>query len=257
MYRLGTTSYILPNDLPANVRFLAGWVQDIELILFELEGGPSNLPDAAMLDELGRLAEVHNLTYTVHLPLDLRLDERGGFDHPSLQLARRVIELTRPLRPWAYVTHLDRSHLPTIASRGEQMRWEEQAARALEQASGWAGDPALLAVENLEGRPPEINLGVLERVPASLCIDIGHLWRDGYDAQTYLQAHLGKARVVHLHGVNERDHASLAYAQPEALRQILVCLKANQAPIVLTLEVFNEPDLKSSLAALRQAGGET
>lgn len=256
MYRLGTTSYILPDDLPANVRFLAWRVQDVELILFDLEGGPSNLPDAATVDELERLAAQHNLTYTVHLPLDLRLDGRGGLDHPSLIQARRVIECTRALRPWAYVAHLDRRDLPVSASRHEQARWEEQATQALEQAAGWVGDPALLAVENLEGFPPEANLGVLERVPASLCIDIGHLWRDGHDAQPYLEAHLGRARVVHLHGVNERDHASLAHARPEALRQALACLKANEASIVLTLEVFDENDLESSLAALRHAEGE-
>ncbi|NPV78336.1 MAG: sugar phosphate isomerase/epimerase [Anaerolineae bacterium] len=256
MYRLGTTSYILPDDLAANVRFLAGRVQDVELILFDLEGGPSNLPDAAAVDELARLAEGHNLTYTVHLPLDLRLDGRGGFDHPSLLQARRVIECTWALRPWAYVAHLDRGGLPVFASPREQARWEDLAAQALEQVAGWVGDPALLAVENLEGSPPEANLGVLERVPASLCIDIGHLWRDEYDAQSYLEAYLGRARVVHLHGVNERDHASLAHVQPEALRQALAYLKANEASIVLTIEVFNEMDLESSLTALRHAEGE-
>ena len=256
MYRIGTTSYIVPDDLIANVRFLAGWVQDVELILFELEDGSSNLPDAATLNELKHLAEEHRLTYTVHLPLDLRLDERGGFNHPSLVQAQRVIECTRALQPWAYVAHLDRRDLPLTASQYEQARWEKQAARALEQAAEWAGDPALLAVENLEGCPPEANLNVLERVPVSLCIDIGHLWLDGYDALSYLKAHLDRARVVHLHGVNKHDHTSLTHANPEALRQVLNCLKASERSIVLTLEVFNEPDLESSLAALQSAKDE-
>ena len=43
-FRLGATSYILPADLVANAKFLAGKVDDIELVLFDLEEGQSNLP---------------------------------------------------------------------------------------------------------------------------------------------------------------------------------------------------------------------
>jgi sugar phosphate isomerase/epimerase len=256
MYRIGTTSYILPDELIPNVRFLAGKVQDVELILFDVEGGASNFPGAAVVDELGSLAEEYPLTYTVHLPLDLRLDEDGGFDHISLRQARRVIECTRPLRPWAYVAHLDRRCLSDPSNRRQEAQWVEQAARALERAAEWTGDPASLAVENLEGCPPEVNLPVLALIPASLCIDIGHLWRDGRDAVPYLNRYLERARVVHLHGVNERDHASLAHTPPETLRRALDCLDALEYAGVLTLEVFNQADLQSSLDALQAVKGE-
>ncbi|MCC6147695.1 MAG: sugar phosphate isomerase/epimerase [Anaerolineaceae bacterium] len=256
LYRLGTTSYILPDDLIPNVRFLTGKVQDVELILFDIQGGPSNLPDAATVEELGRLAEEHNLTYTVHLPLDLRLDENGGSDHISLRQAQRVIECTRPLHPWAYVAHLDRSALPALFDLQNQAQWVKQAARALECTAGWIEDPVSLAVENLEGYPPEVNLPVLELVPASLCIDIGHLWRDGHAAPPYLDLYLERARVVHLHGVGERDHASLVHTPPDVLRRTLDCLAARRYTGVLTLEVFNQADLESSLAVLQAVQGE-
>ena len=43
-FRLGTTSYIIPDDILPNARFLADKVDDIELVLFEVDDGPNNLP---------------------------------------------------------------------------------------------------------------------------------------------------------------------------------------------------------------------
>jgi len=73
---------------------------------------------------------------------------------------------------------------------------------------------------------------VLEQIPASLCIDIGHLWRDGRDALPYLEAYLGRARVVHLHGVGERDHQSLELTAPEGhWRKTMNRIKADASPV--------------------------
>src|SRR5574339_1043587 len=106
-FRLGTTSYIIPDDILPNAYYLAGKVRDIELILFEVDDGPNNLPSAEVIEQLWRLAQQHDLTYTVHLPLDLKLGEDGSEQDQSLVKARRVIECTRTLDPWAYVLHLD------------------------------------------------------------------------------------------------------------------------------------------------------
>src|SRR5512143_1067280 len=106
-YRLGTTSYIIPDDILPNARYLAGKVRDIELILFEVDDGPNNLPSPQVIEELSQLAREHDMTYTIHLPLDLKLGEDGSERDQSLVKARRVIECTRGLDPWAYVLHLD------------------------------------------------------------------------------------------------------------------------------------------------------
>jgi hypothetical protein len=71
-FRIGTTSYIIPADILPNARFLAGKVQDIQLVLFEMEDSLNNLPDATQVDELNDLAEEYKLSYTVHLPLYFR-----------------------------------------------------------------------------------------------------------------------------------------------------------------------------------------
>ena len=62
-FRLGTTSYIIPAGLLENIRYLAGKVQDVELVLFDVDGGPSNLPTPAQVSELSGLAADHDLTF--------------------------------------------------------------------------------------------------------------------------------------------------------------------------------------------------
>ena len=131
-FRLGTTSYIWPDDILPNVVQLAPLVDDVELVLFESDEYGSNLPDAATIVELGRLAQAHDLTYTVHLPLDLQLADDDSTRHPSLEKARRVIERTRALDPFAYVVHLDGKAIQNNVDDVTLARWQTQAAWSLE-----------------------------------------------------------------------------------------------------------------------------
>jgi hypothetical protein len=68
-FRLGTTSYIIPEEILPNVLFLADKVDDIELVLFESDEF-SNLPDETTVKRLKEIADRSDLTYTIHLPLD-------------------------------------------------------------------------------------------------------------------------------------------------------------------------------------------
>ncbi len=87
-FRLGTSSYIIPADILPNVQYLAGKVRDIELVLFEVDDGQNNLPSSDVLNELVRLAALYDLTYTVHLPLDLKLGADGSARDISLVKAQ-------------------------------------------------------------------------------------------------------------------------------------------------------------------------
>jgi sugar phosphate isomerase/epimerase len=262
-FRLGTTSYIIPDDILPNVRFLADKVQDVQLILFEVDDGPNNLPPPGVVAELAGLAEAHALTFTVHLPLDLRLGAEREVADVSMVKARRVIDCTLPLHPWAYVLHLDGRELRDPSGGGfpagetpEVKAWQERSVRALEIVGGWAGGPERLAVENLERYPPGFILPVLDRAPVSRCVDVGHLWLDGHDPIPYLHQALPRTRVVHLHGVAGRDHQSLAHAPADRLRAVVRALVREGYSGVLTLEVFNEDDFHSSMAALERALAE-
>ena len=251
-FRLGTTSYIMPDDILPNARYLAGKVRDIELILFEVDDGPNNLPSSEVIDELSKIAQDNDLTYTVHLPLDLRLGEDGSERDQSLVKAKRVIDCTCGLDPWAYVLHLDGKAIRTSTDADLIHRWQDHSVRALEIVSGWAGSPDKLAVENLETYPLDFIQPVLDRIPVSRCVDVGHLWLDGHDPIPYLQAALPRTRVIHVHGIAERDHRSLRFMPQEKVRAVWEELVGAKYEGVLTLEIFSEEDFLSSLEVIEK-----
>ena len=250
-FRLGTTSYIIPEDILPNAHYLAGKVRDIELILFEVDDGPNNLPSPEAINELSQVASQHDLTYTVHLPLDLKLGEDGSERDQSLVKAKRVIDCTRGLDPWAYVLHLDGRSVRTSTDSALLKRWQDHSVRALEIVSEWAGSPEKLAVENLETYPLDFIQPVLDRIPVSRCVDIGHLWLDGHDPIPYLQAAIARTRVIHIHGIAERDHRSLAFMSREKVRAVWDELIRLKYEGVLTLEMFSEEDFLSSLEVIK------
>ncbi len=250
--KIGTTSYIIPGDLAANARYLAGRADHMQLVLFDVPNGPCNFPEPAEVRALRVIGDADGLQYTVHLPLDLHLGAADApLDHLSLIKARAVIDATRDLAPVAYIAHLDGRELLTGPFDAHaHALWCEQTSRALEHVCDWIGDPALLAVENLEHDPLDFADPILAALPVSRCLDIGHLWVDGHDPLPVLAAALPRTRVIHLHGLATRDHSSLAHTPPEQLDPVLAALIAADFDGWLTLEVF-EADYETSLTAVR------
>lgn len=247
-YRIGTTSYIIPADILPNVEHLADRVDDVEIVLFEVDDGPNNLPAPEVVESLARLARQHDLTYTIHLPSDLELGGSEVRRRASLEKARRVIDRVGSLDPLAYVVHLEGRE--ERAGRASWVPWTERCVESLARLGEIVGAPERIVVENLEGYPLEILDPVLREAPVSRCVDIGHLWVDGHDPLPYLREALDRTRVIHLHGLAERDHKSLAHASPEDLDPVIACLREREYDGVLTLEIFGEEDFEGSLVAL-------
>ena len=239
--RLGTTSYIYAADIVPNVRKLAGRVDDIELVLFEVDDTVNNLPTEKTVQELRRIAADSDLTYTVHLPIDLLLanDENAI----SLNKAIRVIGRTVELSPHGFVVHVQgAANSPTRDFR----RALENSSKGLEILGSEDGGLEKLCVENLDSElEVPIDL-LLDRLPVSCCVDVGHLWKQGIDPLPCLEKWLPRARVVHLHGLDQRDHKSLSL-MPEAETDRVIALLSERFDGVLTLEVFSEQDLVDSL----------
>jgi sugar phosphate isomerase/epimerase len=250
-FRFGTTSYIIPADILPNIHYLAGKVQDVELVLFEVEDGSSNLPNCEQIAELHNIAADNDLTYTVHLPLDLRLADDGSPRHASLEKARRVIDCTRDLDPWAFVLHLDGKSVRNGATPEAMQRWQEHAVQSLEIVGGWAGSVNKLAVENTEGYPLDFYQPVLEQIAVNRTVDIGHLWLDNHDPVAYLRNALPRTRVIHIHGIAGRDHKSLAHVPTEKLCAVLDELVRANYRGVFTVEIFSEDDFLTSCAAIK------
>jgi sugar phosphate isomerase/epimerase len=124
--------------------------------------------------------------------------------------------------------------------------------RALEIVSEWAGGAERLAVENLETYPLDFIQPVLDRIPVSRCVDVGHLWLDDHDPIPYLRAALPRTRVIHIHGIAERDHRSLAFMPQKKVRAVFDELLRANYDGVLTLEIFSEEDFLSSLDVIEK-----
>lgn len=240
-FRLGSTSYVYPDDILPNVRQLAPLVDDVELVLFEVDER-NDLPSPTIIAELSALAEAHDLSYTVHLPLDLRLaTSDDAWTQPSMDKARRVIQSTRPLDPWAYVIHLDGVEISSDRRPSALAHWRDRAARSLEMLGQETGDPRSLAIENLENYAPSAFLPLLERMPVSLCVDVGHFLKSAEATLPYLQAHMERVRVVHVHGSRDgRDHRGLDLLPDGLLGQLLDWLLTADYQGVFTLEVFTK-----------------
>lgn len=247
-FRVGTTSYIEPDAVLPNVRFLAPLVDDVELLLFEAEA-PSLTP--AEIAELGQLAARHGLTYTVHLPLDANLGAAEEAErNRATAAAGRAIALTRPLDPFAFVVHLcgEQKGPAPAADVNAWLANLEASVRALLAA----GVPARrLCVETLAYAFEHV-APLVERLDLSVCLDIGHLLLSGFPPAEHVRRYWDRTRVVHLHGVQDgRDHRDISRLAPETLSLLWSHLRtAGAAERVVTLEVFNRADFERSLGVL-------
>jgi adenosylcobinamide kinase/adenosylcobinamide-phosphate guanylyltransferase len=68
----------------------------------------------------------------------------------------------------------------------------------------------------------------------------------------YLKKALPRTRVIHIHGIDERDHSSLNHANPQEVDELFQTLLKDYHG-VLTLEIFSEPDFLSSIETIKQS----
>ena len=80
----------------------------------------------------------------------------------------------------------------------------------------------------------------------SRCIDIGHLWLNNHPPVPYLERRLRETRVIHIHGIDERDHSSLRHVPKAQLEEVFNELIRQNYQGVITIEVFNQQDFLSS-----------
>lgn len=247
-FRVGTTSYILPADILPNVEHLASRVDDIEVLLFEVDDGLNNLPAPSVVEELSRIAKEANLSYTIHTPSDLELGGSSMQKEASIEKVRRVVDCVGSLQPWAYVVHLNGAI--ERAGRGCWSDWAKRCVESLDELAAIVGGPERIVVENLERYPLGVLEPVFESSSVARCVDIGHLWVDGQDPVEYLLNAIARTRVIHLHGLADRDHRSLSHMAPDVLDPVVRVLVRQGYSGVVTLEVFSEEDFEGSMSAL-------
>jgi sugar phosphate isomerase/epimerase len=251
-FRLGATSYVIPDDILPNVRHLAGTVDDIELILFESDE-MSNMPDAATLGELAEIATASGMTYTVHLPLDADLGRADDAARArDVGKCTRVVELTRHISPFAWVVHLHGEKRGDVPAEDNDA-WRTRVRSSLSSLVDVAGDARRLCVETLD-YPFALVADIVREAGASVCLDIGHLLVNGRDVSRHLDDYLEDTRVVHLHGVDEgHDHRGAEHLDTALLSELCRRFAGRSVDeLVVTLEVFSADHLASSVEALRK-----
>jgi sugar phosphate isomerase/epimerase len=257
-FRLGTTSFIWPDTMVANVRRLGPLVDDVELLLFDVE---EDVPDAAEVAALAALAAEHQLTFSVHTPLDASLaSEDEARRLQGVAKVRRALDWGRPLAPSGYAVHVylgDREHDPAAPhaahAAGEIERWRSRAHDSLSQllADG-SFAPRALCVECIDYDFALI-APVVRALDLSVALDVGHLMRDGRQLRAMVDEWLPRTRLLQLHGTRPdgRDHVSLSYANRDDVTWLVRTLVERGWDGVLTLEVFAEPALRESLQLVR------
>lgn len=256
-FRLGTTSYIVPDEILPNLQYLCDKVDDVELVLFESDQ-ISNLPTAADVAQFAAIGRQHRLSYTIHLPTDTFL---GASDEAVRQASvgkcLRVIRRLEPVAPFAYVLHFqsdrpDGRHAgPATATPAHDVNaWQTALSRSVEDLLAAGVPAAMLCVENLD-YPFEFAAPILFRYGLGITLDVGHILFYGYPLDDYLTAYLPKTRVIHLHGIHDgKDHRALTGIDPTVLRAFLARLEQSDQSRVLTMEIFGQPDFLASMNLL-------
>lgn len=247
-FRLGTTSFIYPADYAINVRRLAPFVDEIELLLLE----SAHLPSHSDINELQKLAQDHDITYNVHLPMDIDLGAAmPATRRQSVTSIANAMDRVAPLRPTTQTLHLpfnpnepDKTGEPDIVRMGEwQTRATESLTRVLD-ATGVAANH--ISVETLDFSPDWLQ-PIVKMLDLNVCVDVGHLILHGFDLGKVLGLFAARTSMIHLHGVADgKDHLSVRHLKPDACKTISSYLKGFKGSV--SIEVFSLAQLKDSMA---------
>lgn len=249
-FRLGTTSFIYPDHIIPNVQKIGAFFDEIELLVFESK--PKEvIPSRNDVRELAELSRELNLTYNVHLPTDISLsapDHRLRED--AADTLKRVIERFSIAPVTSFTLHLEMDK-PMPSQDGIEA-WQKNAQQGLELLIPYLEDPAKVSVETL-WYPPELFKDLINEFGLSVCADLGHHIKYGYDITRTFELFGPKISLIHLHGVDTRleppqGHIGLDKMAPDDFKKIMDHLKHYTGTVCL--EVFKLAELQGSLATL-------
>lgn len=247
-FRLGTTSFIYPADYATNVRRLAPYVDEIELLLLE----SAHLPSHSDINELRELAQTHDITYNVHLPMDIDPGAAmAATRRRSVTSITTAMDRVAPLCPTTQTLHVpfnpnetDPTGEPAIERVGDwQNRATESLTRVLD-ATGVATDH--ISIETLDFSPDWLQ-PIVEMLGLNVCVDVGHLILHGFDLGRLLGLFATRTSIIHLHGVVAgKDHLSVRHLKPDERKIISSYLKGFKGSV--SLEVFSLAQLEDAMA---------
>ena len=252
-FKLGTTSFIYPDHIIPNVRKIGSFFDEIELLVFE--SMPNDvLPSKADIQELCHLSQELDLTFNVHLPVDISLtDDSVLQQEKAADTLTRVIDLFAPLAPTTHTLHLPMEKGTT--TQAELLAWEKRAGKGLEILVPRLSHPSILSVETLWYSHTCFR-NLIKEFDLSLCIDAGHHFKYGHDLRTCFDLYKERLPVIHLHGVDfsgpsPKCHTSLDRLPHDLFHLTTELLDGYEGTV--SLEVFSLENLNRSLAKFSSA----
>lgn len=247
-FRLGCTSFVFPDHIIPNVRQIGPYVDEIELLVFESLPA-SVIPSAAEVTTLGELARDLDLTYNVHLPVDVSLTSASG---PARQVAAdriwQVIDRFAPISPVTHTLHLDMDK----AGETEIPAWEARARQGLDLLVPHLPLPQTLSLETL-WYDPMILAPLAADYPVSICADLGHHFKCGHDPEQTFAQFKDRISIIHFHGVDfsydpPKDHLGLDRLPGLLFERVTTLLLSFTGTV--SIEVFGLAPLRASMEAL-------
>lgn len=244
-YRLGTTSYIYPADVLDNVRLLKDEFDDIEIVLFESD---SKL-DIETLRALKNIKREHDISYTVHLPIDLDLcSDVDSVRNNAVCKNIEIIKMVNYIEPLYYIAHLRMNKDKNFED------WQENAGKSLNEIiRNTSLTREYICLENLDY--PIEWLSFFLDSGFSLCFDIGHILMYGFELEKNFKKYISRTKIIHLYGTGEKGlHGSLMKKDMDMLSRLINSVGEADYKGVMTLEVFSRLDLDNSLEIIKELG---
>ncbi len=262
-FKLGTTSFIYPDNIIPNVKKLGKDFDEIELLVFE--SVPKEvLPTKDEIKELAYLGKDLDITYNIHLPTDVSFTDVLPENRiKAVDTIKKVMELCEPLSPTTHTLHLDFTPFPIDAKAGAETgaetggeitckgikKWQDRVKESLDFFVSSDVNPVDVSIETLD-YPFEYLDNIIEEYGLSVCIDAGHLIKYKFDIESIFNRHKTRIPLIHLHGVDfstypPKDHVSLDKTSDELMENTINILKEFKGTI--SLEVFNMENLVKSV----------
>ena len=247
-FKIASPSYIYPDNFVQNVEMLAPYLDEIELILFE--SSPESLPSIKVIKKLVWLAEEFDITYNVHLPIDIYLADHDQTKRDyAVDTVKKVIDLTSSLSPSTHTLHLECKE--SSLANEPLKKWQEIICSSMDRLI-----PHWLKGENISIETLMYPFAwvdeIIARFNLSVCLDVGHLILQKSELEPIFEQYAQKTPIIHLHGVeNKQAHLSLDRISKKNMGPIMRILERYTG--VVSLEVFSYHHLKNSLNFLEKS----
>ena len=241
-FKIGCPSYIFPDHIVPNVRAIGPYVDEIEFILFESK--PESLPTGKEIKMLETLSKDLDITYNIHLPLDVYLGSHDDSQRKeSVEIVKAIIDLTAPLNPTTHTLHL--VYDGQADDEEYRKRWKSHLFESFEDLKSGGISGESISIETLF-YPLNWLDDLIDQFKLGVCMDIGHLILQNVPLLEVFDPYQDNITMLHLHGVeNGKDHRPLNYlskASWNALAHMLTNFNG-----VVSIEVFSFEYLKTSL----------